>query len=1795
MKITGVKLKMFGLTRVSKALRASLPWLIAGSLFSAFANAQAPTIEDYELTPPLSEYHSVTPMVMLAISGDHQLFMKAYNDYDSLDGDDIPEVTYSHNFEYTGYFDAGRCYTYNGADPKMRGDTAAYFVPAGLASNTAGGTTYPVRQFCASNEWSGNFLNWATMTRMDIVRYVLYGGKRSVDTTTQTILERAYLPNDAHSFAKYYDGPFLAQLANFTGIGNYREKGDGCTTGTPEEQAECKKNWGVTFCSTTTGQTDIPNEFSQNAAIRALKPKMRIALGNYSLWATGERYQCLVGSPGGERSPNGVDKREWDDYQDGYKFARNENNPLITGIYAHQSPPTLEANSDWKGDYNVNVEVCDLASDEDDENYDHICKRYPGGSIKPIGILQLNGENTANPTRFGLMTRSFNDNKTGGILRSNIGPISDEVNSNTGQFIIGNESIVETLDKMRIVDYQTTGGGQQLPSYDDGFYRFGSYNSYCRANSSEFSVTPSNAVTNADVACKNWGNPFSEVMAETYKYMSAGTASNVVSDAGLLGLSGTVTWIDPLTTLPDGSDTSCVNFNVVGFNASAVSFDNDLGGTFASLGIGDSTETLENWTNRVAELELDTTTRYFLGNSEASAADDSLCTPKLLGIDGGLPNLFGADGTCPEAPRQQGSYSVAGLAYHARTHDLRPDVVNKVFTTKTFGITLAGATPAITIPVNNGADEIKIIPACRNFGHPDVRADDSFNGPDKGKGLRDLGRCALVDFRPIVDDPSQIPTKYSVVWEDSEQGSDYDEDMNGIISYSISGNTLTVTTNVFSESTASLLGFGYVISGVDADGVYFTSWINALPGGGNPSLGLAEVIYSDQPQFVPNNSEATKTFNIPTTAPATATEFLKAPLYYAAKWGSFDDVNGDNTYDAGIDEVPMDENGEPENYALVRQPSKLRSAVAKILKNVTNGAKTRTSPAVAASTVSGQGLALQSLYSPEYRGVKWTGFLNGLFVDEKGYYREDSNNNDTLDATDAIVIFNVSDKDKQTLQFNRYSVGNDGHPVTATPLAVNQDINSLNPLWSAHDQLMRMSSANLDTQPVPYDVLAVNNRRFIFAGVDGSGNAGTAFNDKIESNEMQPFTKTLVAETQFNIEGMLGYDYANPSDTVKVNALIDYVRGIDSPGLRSRSLIPPGELNEFTWRLGDIVNSTPVIVGAPNSHYDFQYDDETYAIYRQRKANRRNMVYVGANDGMLHAFNAGFYDAETGTYNTAQDPQNPNNSDPELGAEMWAYVPYNALPHLRWLADPNYSHLYYVDSEVKVFDVNFGDDNSADCSGTHPCGWGTILVVGMRFGGKDVAVDPNGNGSLGNTLRSSYVVMDITNPEAGPKLLGEFQNGDLGYAMGAVELLKFREQNANSGTFSDPALNEWYLVFGSGPQGADAYEKGVSDTIPRLFVLDLAQANGGVVNIDIVAADGSDNTLTTISSVVGEDAYVGGISVADWNDDYKDDMIYFGLVGSASVDDPMVEPNRGDGFLGALMHAQLDSAGLSLISNVGNLLDYNEGGQTPSLVTNLNFSNKPMLVKDRFNTYWVYAGAGKFLTKDDLDTKYANAYFGLRVNNPNYIYGDAMTGEPWLVGESISKADLFDSRSASYDMYVSDTNAAYVKSGLDITPLYQFVQELYDPQANSVKKGWFIPFDFSVGENNFNNSAFTYNTIIFNTYLPDVDNCYQAGRSNLYLMDMFTGLPSPHIYGVGLSNTTTTSNGETLTELNPGPIVGNPGPPPVAPVVDQLGRLAMPMANNKPDCDDRAEKCGSPINTRGGNVSWREISLDELQ
>src|SRR3954469_5100850 len=97
---------------------------------------------------PLFVTANIPPKVMLTISKDQQLFKKAYNDYSDLDGDGEIETTYKHAIDYYGYFDSYSAYTSSPGNGR--------FEPSAVTTD----------KYCSS-QWSGNFLNWVSMSRID--------------------------------------------------------------------------------------------------------------------------------------------------------------------------------------------------------------------------------------------------------------------------------------------------------------------------------------------------------------------------------------------------------------------------------------------------------------------------------------------------------------------------------------------------------------------------------------------------------------------------------------------------------------------------------------------------------------------------------------------------------------------------------------------------------------------------------------------------------------------------------------------------------------------------------------------------------------------------------------------------------------------------------------------------------------------------------------------------------------------------------------------------------------------------------------------------------------------------------------------------------------------------------------------------------------------------------------------------------------------------------------------------------------------------------------------------------------------------------------------------------------------------------------------------------------------------------------------------------------------------------------------------------------------------------------------
>lgn len=187
-------------------MNASRPALALSLAVLTFASGTAAASTPLPIAQsPLFVAAQVPPLNMLVVGKDHKNYYEAYNDASDLNGDGVLDVGYKpHQIDYFGYFNSFACYLWNAADNR--------FEPvAATTTKRCGG----------AGQWSGDFLNYLTTSRMDALRRVLYGGWRHQDTATDTTLQGAFFPQDAHSWGKEYqsvarDGYNIADYAPFT-------------------------------------------------------------------------------------------------------------------------------------------------------------------------------------------------------------------------------------------------------------------------------------------------------------------------------------------------------------------------------------------------------------------------------------------------------------------------------------------------------------------------------------------------------------------------------------------------------------------------------------------------------------------------------------------------------------------------------------------------------------------------------------------------------------------------------------------------------------------------------------------------------------------------------------------------------------------------------------------------------------------------------------------------------------------------------------------------------------------------------------------------------------------------------------------------------------------------------------------------------------------------------------------------------------------------------------------------------------------------------------------------------------------------------------------------------------------------------------------------------------------------------------------------------------------------------------------------------------------------------------------
>jgi type IV pilus assembly protein PilY1 len=569
------------------------------------------------------------------------------------------------------------------------------------------------------------------------------------------------------------------------------------------------------------------------------------------------------------------------------------------------------------------------------------------------------------------------------------------------------------------------------------------------------------------------------------------------------------------------------------------------------------------------------------------------------------------------------------------------------------------------------------------------------------------------------------------------------------------------------------------------------------------------------------------------------------------------------------------------------------------------------------------------------------------------------------------------------------------------------------------------------------------------------------------------------------------------------------------------------------WKLGDPVHSTPTIVSQPRESYDFIYGDPGYLNFFKRWKNRRHVAYVGANDGMLHAFNGGFY-------NRGDDPSTPvqehgwfsntptsDGRGQELGDELWGFIPYELLPHLRWLAQADYTHVYYVDLKPKVTDVRIFDPEPA-CAGNplaatciHPNGWGTILIGGFRMGGSCGACGAGGaptmTVSIGGTNRNfytAYFALDITDPDAEPKLLWSFSDSGMGLSTSYPAVVRMNPPGQKTCPLTGPCDDVWIAVFGSGATGYD----GRIGQAGKFYAVDIK------VGPRMGTGVGASNVFMAfpIKSSSGGDlnTFVGDLVSIDRDLDYRADAVYGGSV----IDDGSL-PWRGRMY-------RLTSGGCIAAPCSTSTWGYNlSGSRVPTEVLD-DFSPYPSgtaiqagpmvaapgLAVDDANKLWVFFGTGRFFGNVDKTNSESQRLYGVKDSVLSGLCTEASISG-CKVSQLVNVSDV-----AVCVVCATGTNQVTSTALSTVTKI-----QGTDPTTTlqglvQSKDGWFTNLT-TTRERSITSPTVLGGIVFYPTYVPQDDLCISAGDGYLYGLFYQTGSAmSTPVLGTYASGSSTMAN-----------------------------------------------------------------------
>lgn len=1702
---------------------------VSAGLAFAMANAFSPAHAFPITQEPLFLTQSQAPLVMLNMARDHRLYYEAYNDYSDLNSDGALDLGYKPSqINYYGYFDSFKCYTYNTTDQR--------FDPVSITTDKRCGGTY----------WSGDFLNYVSTSRMDALRKVLYGGYRKNDTTTLTVLERVFIPQDAHSWGKEYlslanDG---YEISDYTPL----------TAPAPGRRH---------FFTSVTLDANANGDGSDDPPLLRVLQNSSLRIWN---WVSIERpvagSDCLFGSTkkncvtgdtaaaGGwavvpataftglnasfyDISGTGITSVTASAHMDALKAGGVLQGTIPTSRIDCDSQETYDVYDDITSTTNTYYSDCNPATPTlqgngsapapftgADENY---FVEITGSITVPSAgtySFAIDGNNNVDFYIDNILVKewygnhSFSSCKTSGDFDSaacnadSVGSIALSAGTHTIRFRhhenvvndgyrlwwkLGTQavSLQDYVVRVKVCD-STIGLETNCTSYTDGstvtYKPTGLLHNYGANNGMFFGLLSGSYKNNLQggVLRKNISSFQNEFSATTGIFTSTPTNGGVVDTINRLRI----------TSFAYGSKSySCgwITTRAIN-NGECEMWGNPLGEmVWETLryinGQTSPTPAFDYSTGPDVTLGLSKPTWWDPYSAAASRSPSSAfpycAKPYILAISDSYPS-FDSD----SVPGSSfGSVTSSGLSFTS------PNVVTLG---DTMWATEYGGTQNVFIgqsgsTVDSGptAKSVSSFGNIRGLAPSDPTRQGSYTSAELAYWAR------TTDLRPDRGG-EQITGFYSVALAPPLPTIEIPIPSSGKVTIvpfakSVGGASISSTTGAF-QPTNQIVDF-YVDTIKNTDTSNADSSIN----GGRPFYRF-RINYEDVEQGADHDMDAISIYEIWLNSDNTIS--INVVSEYAAggiiqhMGYVISGTSADGTYLVVRDKDTA--SGSDPNYFLDTPniagalPLTFSSAVTigtACVNDANNFACRTFSP-------SSSGASAILLKDPLWYAAKWGGF-------------KDDNENNIPDATEwdadgdgvpdnYFMVVNPLKLEQQMAAALAKIASDSG---TAAALATNStSLRTDLILYQA-----RFSSdgwgGELNAYPIKSDGTLdapAWQAQYVMAGVPSSStliNPATrvvlTYDPDVAtaSNRGIPFRwSDMTASGVLRASLDKAWNTTGGTTDGRGTDRVDFLRGATVSGFRTRPCITGTTGSTcITNSLGDIVNSSIQFVGVPAFGYSLPY----YADFYSDRSARAKMVYVGGNDGMLHGFDA------------------------DTGIEKLTYIPSQLYRGARLskltAADygkPTNPHAYFVDGTPTI-----GDICADTCAGG--TSWKTIIVGGLGGGGQGLyALNISKPEDFSETNASSIVLWEFRDTD----------DADLGYTYSRPAIVRLCTSR-DSGSTSIPKTctsSKWVVVFGNGYNSTevdDAYL--TSSGRAALFVLD---ANTGALLRKIVyTGGGTPNGFANISP-----ADVDGDGIVDYTyaGDLFGNMVKFDLETTTT------------GSVAYTLYTATDTSSVvQPITSAPELYAHPNGG------------------------IMVLFGTGKYLETADKTTSSQQTFYGIWDNGANV---------PTSPTRSNLQAQLLINDSISADGAIYSTST---RNAVD-----------WD-----TKKGWYLDLTTSGGDPS---ERVVYDPQIlgvilnFVTVVPSTDVCAYGGDSYDFLLDPITGGSLDYAAFTGVPAIDTASSGRLFASRR----LSTVGISPTGTTIT-VGRGSG--YDYKGGSTGNIEKFGVTLKAAAGaRLSWREISTD---